>query len=85
MDLCPKHVGQITDKQKDGELTEAYYSFKRSQGFTEREIRAKAKALEGVLIPQTEEDNTGMLGVAGFTSVKRIFQNMCFQGYLAKK
>jgi len=73
------------DPAVNRELTERYYAFKRSQGFTEEEILAKAAALEGVLIPQSEEANLSMLIEAGFPSPRRIFSELGFQGYVAEK
>lgn len=63
----------------------AYHAFKRDQGFSEEEILTKAAALEGVLIPQTEEENIAMLRTAGFSGVNRVFDELGFQGYIAAK
>ena len=73
------------DSLRDAEMTEAYHDFKRSQGFSEQEIRAKAAALEGVLIPRTQQENIAMLRSAGFSKVSQVFNELCFQGYLARK
>lgn len=76
---------KFPDPVKHREITDAYYDFKRSMGFTEEEIRAKADSLEGILVPQTEESNLMLLNSAGFGKVNTVFTELCWQGYLAQK
>jgi hypothetical protein len=73
------------DPDRDQEITAEYHAFKESQGFTKQEIRAKAAALEGILVPQTEGENLAMLTEAGFSKISKVFQELCWQGYAAEK
>jgi len=76
---------RFEDESHDKKITENYHEYKISQGFTQEEIIAKSAALEGVLIPQTENQNLEMLKNAGFKSSAIIFNTLCWQGYLAVK
>ena len=76
---------RFSDEQKNREVTDQYHKFKASQGFTHKEIISKAEALEGVLVPQTEQENLIMLGDGGFNSNLVIFEELCWQGYLGVK
>ena len=53
-----------------------YYQFKRRNGYSDEEIEAKRRALEGVLVPQTLENHYNALTEAGF-QLPEIF----LQGY----
>jgi tRNA (cmo5U34)-methyltransferase len=72
------------DAARDRKLVAAYHAFKAAQGFSADEIRTKAAALEGILVPQTEQENTAMLRQAGFTHVAKVFEELCWQGYTAE-
>ncbi len=74
---------RFPDPDLDREMTEKYHQFKKSRGFSSAEIRSKAQALEGVLNPSTESENLAMLSQAGFGEVSIIFNELCWQGYLA--
>ncbi len=74
---------RFADPEQDREMTERYHRFKKSRGFSSAEIRSKAQALEGVLEPCTESENLSMLRQAGFGEVSIIFNELCWQGYLA--
>jgi tRNA (cmo5U34)-methyltransferase len=56
-----------------------YYEFKRRNGYSEIEISQKREALENVLIPYREEENTQLLRNAGFRAVETFFKwyNFC--------
>lgn len=73
------------DERENAKVNEQYVSFKRSQGYSDEEIRSKAESLEGVLVPQTEFENKKMLATAGFEDIKTIFSQMCWQGYIVRK
>lgn len=74
---------RFSDPRLDREMTEKYHRFKKSRGFSSEEIRSKAQALEGVLKPNTESENLTMLDQAGFGHVSIVFNELCWQGYLA--
>lgn len=74
---------RFADPRLDREMTEKYHRFKKSRGFSSEEIRSKAQALEGVLAPYTESENLAMLDEAGFGPVSIVFNELCWQGYLA--
>lgn len=70
----------------DGQATRRRYdAFKLENGFTEREIRSKTRALEGILVAMSIQENVAMLRAAGFRDVKLIDRAICFQGFLAVK
>lgn len=62
-----------------------YYNYKRRQGYTEAEIKAKELSLQGVMEPVTEQQNIDWLYAAGFSRVHRFMQHSCFCGWLAVK
>ncbi len=66
------------------ELTTAlYHEWKREQGYTDAEIAAKARSLEGVLEPFTPEANVDLLRSAGFGDVMTVFRWLNWEGLLA--
>lgn len=64
---------------------QVHHDFKRAQGYTEAEIAAKDRSLEGILIPLQDTENVQMLYDAGFHSVYPIFHNTSFDAWLAVK
>jgi tRNA (cmo5U34)-methyltransferase len=64
-------------------VTAGYHSWKRSQGFSEEEIRAKAESLVGVLLPGTSATNHGLLTAAGFADIFPVFRWLNWEGLLA--
>jgi tRNA (cmo5U34)-methyltransferase len=76
-------------RQKDKHLEELYknlhHDFKSSCGYTDEEITAKDRSLKGILEPMLEEENYNMISNAGFQSTQRLFQHLCFQGWLGTK
>lgn len=66
-------------------LVDAYHDFKRGNGYTWDEIDRKRFALEGVLVPQTEEANVAMLRREGFRHVEGIWRYLNFCGWVAIK
>tara|TARA_B100000780_G_C21092595_1_gene440403 strand:+ start:289 stop:1002 length:714 start_codon:yes stop_codon:yes gene_type:complete len=63
----------------------AYNDFKRSNGFSEKEINQKALSLRGKMECYTPEENTKLLKNAGFSKIFRIFKWFGFEGVLCIK
>jgi tRNA (cmo5U34)-methyltransferase len=66
-------------------LVDAYYGFKRSNGYTQDDIDRKRFALEGVLVPQTERANVEMLNREGFRDVECFWRYLNFAAWVAIK
>jgi tRNA (cmo5U34)-methyltransferase len=66
-------------------LVDAYYEFKRGNGYSQDEIDRKKLALEGVLVPQTEGANVEMLVREGFRVVECFWRYLNFSGWVAIK
>ena len=64
-------------------LVADYYDFKRANGYTQEDIDRKRLALEGVLVPQTEEANVAMLRREGFRDVECFWRHLNFCGWVA--
>lgn len=62
-----------------------YYKIKAENAYTQEQIAAKRKSLEGVLVPITAEWNEQMLRKAGFGSVDCFWRYLNFAGWLAVK
>ena len=58
-----------SDAHLDELTTSLFHDWKRAQGYTDAEIAAKARSLEGVLEPFTPEANLDLLRSAGFGEV----------------
>jgi len=71
------------DTEREVMAAEWLHRFKRDRGFSSAEIRAKDRALEGVLETQTAGENEALLRDAGFDTVVPIAQWIPFQGWLA--
>ncbi|TGG91286.1 methyltransferase domain-containing protein [Natronospirillum operosum] len=71
------------DPEQEARLRRVHHAFKRSQGYTQAEIDAKDRSLEGILVPLHEDENTDLLAQAGFAPVHTIFENTCFKAWLA--
>lgn len=72
------------DDPRTAELMEnLYYDFKRRNGYSETEIEQKRKALEGVLVPFTREENIALLTGAGFQRIVPILQAYPFAAFAA--
>lgn len=69
----------------DDLLVADYYDFKRGNGYTQEEIDRKRLALEGVLVPQTDEANVSMLRREGFRDVEAFWGHLNFRGWVALK
>ncbi len=64
-------------------LTELYYSFKKSKGYTEQDIAAKRASLSGVMSTLDSKWNESMLYAAGFDYVEPFFRAYNFAGWIA--
>lgn len=90
-DLLPGGILLISEKLKDPDpdaealLTEEYFDFKRSNGYSELEISRKRTALEDVLLPDSWQELEARLHGAGFTRVQRWFQMYDFCSVMALK
>jgi tRNA (cmo5U34)-methyltransferase len=75
----------LADERLQRVWTGCYHEFKRSQGLTDDMIRQKGLSLEGVLLPQTYEENSDMLTAAEFDIIQPFFTWFSFAGWLAYK
>jgi tRNA (cmo5U34)-methyltransferase len=73
------------DKILNKQYIDAYYNFKKSQGYSEFEIAQKREALENVLIPYSYEENKNMILEAGFKHFDCIFKWVNFGTFIAIK
>jgi tRNA (cmo5U34)-methyltransferase len=64
---------------------DAYYEFKRNQGYTEMEIARKREALENVLVPYRIDENMELFRRNGFAVVEPFFQWFNFASFLCLK
>ncbi|MFY9107684.1 carboxy-S-adenosyl-L-methionine synthase CmoA [Aliarcobacter cryaerophilus] len=67
------------------QFIDEYYSFKKTQGYSEFEISQKREALENVLIPYTEDENKKMIKDAGFKHCETLFKWLNFATFIAIK
>ena len=74
-----------TDKIYDDLFIDTYYDIKEENGYTKEQIMAKKKSLEGVLVPNTHEDNINLLRNTGFTHIETFWRCINFEGYIAIK
>ena len=73
------------DKILNKQFIDEYYSFKKTQGYSEFEIAQKREALENVLIPYSYEENKNMILDAGFKHFDCIFKWVNFSTFIAIK
>ncbi len=66
-------------------ISNLYMEYKLDQGYTPKEIIAKAKSLKGVLEPFSTEGNIDMLKRAGFIDILSVQKYMNFEGFLVIK
>ncbi len=64
---------------------DAYYSYKRRNGYSDNEIARKREALENVLVPYTISENLGMIRKNGFKVADTFFQWYNFAAFLCLK
>ncbi len=73
------------NKALDKLMIDLYLEFKKSQGYSDFEISQKREALENVLVPYTELENSLMLKNIGFKEVQTLMKWGNFCTFLAKK
>lgn len=66
-------------------LTAAYDLFKKRNGYSDAQIAAKKKSLEGVLVPLQGAQNASWLVSEGFTTVQQYWQALNFGAWMAIK
>lgn len=69
----------------DDLMIDTYYEMKAGNGYSQEQIEAKRKSLEGVLVPVTAKWNEDMLYAAGFKQVDCFYRNLNFAGWIAIK
>ncbi len=81
--LVEKVLG--TNYEIDSMLVDEYYKIKADNAYTQEQIMAKRKSLEGVLVPITARWNEEMLKDSGFSSVDCFWRYLNFAGWVAIK
>lgn len=81
--LVEKVLG--SDYTLDSMLVDEYYKMKSDHAYTQEQIAAKRKSLEGVLVPITAKWNEDMLKQTGFRSVDCFWRYLNFAGWVAIK
>jgi tRNA (cmo5U34)-methyltransferase len=66
-------------------FTNLYYSYKKSQGYSEEEITRKHQALNNVLNPLTSEANKQLVSLSGFSEQDVFYRWFNFEGRIALK
>ncbi len=72
------------DPSEQARCRDEHYAFKRAQGLSDAEIRAKAESIRGRLVPLYEDENLDLLERAGFETVRLIARHTCFDAWLAR-
>lgn len=79
-------VSEKTVSSANSDLyNELYWDMKRRNGYSEEEIRNKHRALEGVLVPLTADENISLLKGAGFKNTTQIFRGYQFVTLIGEK
>lgn len=81
--LVEKVLG--SDYEIDQLLVDEYYKIKSENQYTQEQIAAKRKSLEGVLVPITAKWNEELLKDAGFKQVDCFWRFLNFAGWIAVK
>lgn len=69
----------------DDILVDEYYQLKKENLYTQEQIKAKRKSLEGVLVPLTENWNISLLRETGFKKIDCFWRYLNFAGWIAIK
>jgi tRNA (cmo5U34)-methyltransferase len=80
--LVEKIIGG--DADSNSLLVDSYYDLKRRNGYSQDQIDAKRKSLEGVLVPMTAASNVAMLEAEGFHAVP-FWRALNFAGWIGIK
>ena len=83
MILVEKVLGNTTEI--DDLLVSEYYRIKSNNRYTQEQIAAKRKSLEGVLVPVTARWNEDLLRTTGFKEVDCFWRYLNFAGWIAVK
>ena len=75
----------FVNKNKEDIMQKIYYSFKKSNGYSQLEIAQKRQALENVLIPDSKFMHKKRLKKAGFTKIYNWYNCLNFTGFIAFK
>lgn len=81
--LVEKVLG--ADYTIDSMLVDEYYKVKAENAYTQEQISAKRKSLEGVLVPITAKWNEDMLKGVGFKNIDCFWRYLNFAGWVAIK
>jgi len=73
------------DDENDAFLIEHYHAYKKINGYSNKEIQGKRKALKDVLVPDSIEEIEKRLKLMGFKKVIKWFQCFNFVSYIAIK
>lgn len=63
-------------------FTAEYYNGKKSNGYTEEQIKTKRKALAGTMAPLTEAQNRDMFARNGFSVCECFWRSVNFAAFL---
>ncbi len=74
-----------SDAYADRILVETYLSRKGENGYTQEQITAKRRSLEGVLVPVTAEWNADLLTRAGFRHIDCYWRHLNFAAWIGVK
>lgn len=72
-----------SDDRAEALMTEAYHDMKRAHGYSDHEVEAKARALEGVLVSWATPELERALRAAGFRTVEPFWRAYQFGGWVA--
>ena len=81
--LVEKVLG--ADYTLDSMMIDEYYKIKADNAYTQEQISAKRKSLEGVLVPITAKWNEELLKSAGFKNIDCFWRYLNFAGWVAVK
>jgi tRNA (cmo5U34)-methyltransferase len=89
--LKPKGCLILIEKTLAGDVAlnrkfvDFYHDYKKRQKYSAQEILRKARALKGVLLPNTHAQNLALLKKSGFVRCEEFFRWYVFSGILALK
>lgn len=81
--LVEKVLG--SDAYTDKMFVETYYERKGENGYTQDQIQAKRRSLEGVLVPVTAKWNVDLLSNAGFKHIDCYWRHLNFAAWIGVK
>lgn len=81
--LVEKVLG--SDAYADQLLVETYLERKGENGYTQKQIQAKRRSLEGVLVPVTAKWNVDLLEIAGFKHIECYWRHLNFAAWIGVK